>query len=51
MGAEPFTVDDATEILDFVGPTAMVVMHNKKFDIAVLLKAFKAVEVRLPLET
>ena len=51
LGAEPFTVEDATEILDFVGPTAIVIMHNKKFDITVLLKAFKAVEVRLPLKT
>lgn len=51
LGAELFTVEDTTEILDFVGPTAIVVMHNKKFDIAVLLKAFKAVEVRLPLKT
>ena len=40
LGAKPFTVEDATEILDFVGPTAIVVMHNKAFDIKVLLKAF-----------
>lgn len=31
LGAEPFTVDDATEILDFVGPTTIVVMHSKAF--------------------
>ena len=51
MGAEPFTVEDATVILDFVGPRALIVMHNKAFDIKVLLKAFQEVNVRLPLKT
>lgn len=51
LGAEPFNVDDATDILDFVGPRALIVMHNKAFEIKVLLEAFQEVHVRLPLKT
>lgn len=39
-GAAPFDSADGKEILDFVGPCARVIMHNKAFDIKVLLKAF-----------
>lgn len=49
-GAAPFGFADAMEILDFAGPSARVVMHNKAFDLGVLLKAFKAVKVHLPLK-
>jgi DNA polymerase III epsilon subunit-like protein len=49
-GTAPFGSDDAKEILDFAGPCARVIMHNKAFDIGVLLKAFKAVKVHLTLK-
>lgn len=49
-GAAPFGSADANDILDFAGPCARVIMHNKAFDIGVLLKAFKAVKVHLPLK-
>ena len=42
-GARPFSRDDAEEILEFTGTGPLVVMHNKDFDLKVLLKAFKAV--------
>ena len=49
-GAVPFSSADAKEILEFAGPRALVVMHNKWFDPKVLLKAFKAAKVHLPLK-
>lgn len=50
MGARPFTEEDAKEILEFVGPRALVIMHNKWFDLNMLLKTFKDVKVYLPLK-
>ena len=49
-GAAPFGSADAKDILEFAGPRALVIMHNKWFDLKVLLKAFKAAKVHLPLK-